>query len=332
MFPGKRTLWRLALSGCQLLFVLLGVSVVCFILVDVSPLDPVRLFAGEVGYQNMSAEALDRLRAYFGQGTPLPLRYGHWLKDFVQGNMGMSLIYRAPVASVIGVRFMNTLGLMLAAWISSGLLGFVLGIIAAVYRDKALDTVIKTYSFVLSSAPVFWLALLVLMVFAVQLKLFPIGLSVPLGLEASKVTFLDTLRHLVLPGLTLSITGIASITLHTREKMIDILEEDYVLFARSRGVKTLPLVFRHGLRNVLLPGITLQFAQISEIFGGSVLVEQVFSYPGLGQAAVKAGLSGDAPLLLGIAMISAVLVFGGNCAANILYRVVDPRIRRGGSL
>jgi peptide/nickel transport system permease protein len=126
------------------------------------------------------------------------------------------------------------------------------------------------------------------------------------------------------------VTGIASITLHTREKVIDIMGEDYILYARSRGQTLWPLVKQHVLRNVLLPGITLQFASISEIFGGSVLVEQVFSFPGLGQAAVKAGISGDAPLLLGIAIISAIIVFGGNLTANVLYGLIDPKIRRLG--
>jgi peptide/nickel transport system permease protein len=134
---------------------------------------------------------------------------------------------------------------------------------------------------------------------------------------------------LILPALTLSVIGIANITLHTREKMIDIMGEDYILFAKARGKSRLAIIRHHGLRNIMLPAITLQFASISEIFGGSVLVEQVFSYPGLGKAAVAAGLGGDAPLLLGIAVISAALVFSGNFIANLLYGIIDPRIRRG---
>ena len=135
--------------------------------------------------------------------------------------------------------------------------------------------------------------------------------------------------HLILPAITLSLVGVANIALHTREKMIDVMESDYVLYARARGDHTWQIVKKHGLRNILLPAITLQFASISEIFGGSVLVEQVFSYPGLGNAAVSAGLAGDVPMLLGLAIISALFVFFGNLMANILYGVVDPRIRRG---
>ena len=182
----------------------------------------------------------------------------------------------------------------------------------------------------IASTPGFWLALLLLIIFGVWLKILPIGLSVPIGVEAGGVTFLDRIRHAILPALTLSITGISNIALHTREKMIDIMESDYVLFARARWESLFQIVKRHVLRNVLLPAITLQFASISEIIGGSVLVEQVFSYPGLGQAAVAAGTGSDVPLLMGITMITAVIVFMGNLIENLLYGAVDPRIRKGG--
>ena len=149
-------------------------------------------------------------------------------------------------------------------------------------------------------------------------------------MEADAVTLADRISHAILPAVTLSITGISNIALHTREKMIDIMESDYVLFAKARGESLWSIVRRHGLRNVLLPAMTLQFASISEIIGGSVLVEQVFSYPGLGQAAVAAGTGSDVPLLMGITMITAAMVFLGNFIANLLYGVVDPRIRKGG--
>ena len=139
------------------------------------------------------------------------------------------------------------------------------------------------------------------------------------------------IRHLILPALTLGLTGVANITLHTREKMIAIMESDYVLFARARGESSGYIVKRHALRNLVLPAITLQFGSISEIFGGSVLVEQVFSYPGLGQAAIDAGLGSDVSLLLAITVISTLFVFLGNLAANVLYGVIDPQIRRGRS-
>ena len=171
-------------------------------------------------------------------------------------------------------------------------------------------------------------ALVLLLVFAIRFPIFPIGFSVPVGVAASEVTFGDRLIHAVLPALTLGLTGVSNIAMHTRSKMIEVLESDYVFYARARGETQWQIVGRHGLKNILLPVITLQFASISEIFGGSVLVEQVFSYPGLGQAAITAGLGSDVPLLLGITLISAAVVFLGNFTADLLYYTVDPRLKR----
>ena len=245
--------------------------------------------------------------------------------------MGMSLRYNAPVVDVIAQKAGNSLALMTCAWLLSGIIGGALGIAAGAKRGSTLDRCVKAYCLVLASTPTFWLALVMLIVFSVQLGWFPLGFSVPIGVAASEVSFADTLHHMVLPALTLSVLGVANIALHTREKTIDVLESDYIRFARARGLSTWSALRRHGLRNLSLPAITLQFASISEIFGGSVLVEQVFSYPGLGQAAVTAGLGGDAALLAGIAVFSAAIVFAGNLTANILYGIIDPRIRKGGA-
>ena len=251
------------------------------------------------------------------------------LSDVVLETLSI-IAYRQPVTKVIAVKLGNSLFLMGLAWVVSGLVGFLLGVLAGVFQGRLPDKIIKGYSLVIASTPSFWLALLLLIIFGVWMKILPIGLSVPIGVEVSGVTFLDRVRHAILPAVTLSITGISNITLHTREKMIDIMESDYILFAKARGEKTGSIIFHHGIRNVLLPAMTLQFASVSEIIGGSVLVEQVFSYPGLGQAAVAAGTGSDVPLLMGITLITAAIVFLGNFLANVLYGVVDPRIRKGG--
>lgn len=313
----------------RLLLVLLAVSLLSFVLISASPIDPVKAYVGEMGMANLSPEALAQLEEYFGVNTPFLQRYTSWLGGVVRGDMGMSLLYRQPVGQVIGVKIASSIVLMMAAWLLSGIFGFVLGVVAGAFQDSLADKVIKRYSLIMASTPTFWFAMLLLMVFSVWLKILPIGLSAPIGVDASDVTVLDKLRHLLLPALTLSIIGVASITLHTREKMVEVMQQDYVLYAKSRGDSTLSIVKNHGLRNVVLPAITVQFMSFSEIIGGSVLVEQVFSYPGLGQAAVSSGLHGDAPLLLGIAIVSAIMVFCGNMIANILYGVIDPRVRRG---
>ncbi|MDZ4063722.1 MAG: ABC transporter permease, partial [Coriobacteriia bacterium] len=160
----------------------------------------------------------------------------------------------------------------------------------------------------------------------------PVGLAVPAGVLEADVTWADRLRHLILPAITLGIIGIANVTLHTRQKLIDVKRSDYFLFGIARGQSRWRAVMRHGLRNTALPAVTLQFALFSEIFGGAVLAEQVFAYPGLGRATVLAGLRGDVPLLLGIVLFSTVFVFVGNTTADVIYRLVDPKIRLTGRL
>ena len=318
IFAGKKCI-RMAV----LLFL---VSAATFWLVSISPLDPLSANIGQAALGSMSQEQIAKLQEYWGVGTPPVKRFLSWFGDLLCGDWGMSLLYRRPVMEVIQTKLARALWLMAAAGLLSGLVGFLLGIAAGFRRGSAADRIISGYALVTASTPSFWLALVFLMVFAVWLKWLPIGLSVPIGVETAGVTIQDRLVHAVLPVLTLSVTGISNIALHTREKMIQVMESDYVMFARARGESDFRILVQHGVRNILLPAMTLQFASISEIFGGSVLVEQVFSYPGLGQAAVTAGLGGDVPLLLGITLISAVIVFAGNLAADLLYAAVDPRM------
>ena len=323
---------RLGFAGKKLIriaLLLLGVSFMTFLLMSASPLDPLQTNVGQGALGSMSQEQVEALLAYWGVDTPPLTRYAGWLGDVLKGDFGTSLLYRRPVLEVVGERLSSSLILLLSAWILSGILGLILGVVAGAFRGRLPDRLIRGYCVVISSTPAFWLAILLLLIFSVWLGWFPIGMSVPVGMESSSVTVFDRLYHAVLPALTLSITGVANIALHTREKMADVMESDYVLFARARGEDARGIVLRHGLRNVMLPAITLQFASTSEIIGGSVLVEQVFSYPGLGQAAVTAGLGSDLPLLLGITVITAAIVFGGNLVADLLYGAVDPRIRRG---
>lgn len=316
-----------AKSFLRMLLLLLAVSAVTFALVSASPIDPLQQNVGQAALGTMSQEQREKLETYWGMDTPPVERYLNWLGAFLKGDMGTSLLYRCPVWEVIGEKLANSLLLMAVSWLLSGLLGLLLGIVAGAFAGKWPDRLINGYSLLISSTPVFWLALLLLLVFAVWLKMFPIGLSVPIGMEASSVTWADRLYHAVLPAVALSVTGTANITLHTRQKMLEVLSSDYMLYARARGESRWTAIRRHGLRNILLPAMTLQFASVSEIIGGSVMVEQVFSYPGLGQAAVTAGLGSDVPLLMGIVIATAGIVFLGNWIADLLYRAVDPRMR-----
>ncbi|NQX58148.1 ABC transporter permease [Paenibacillus qinlingensis] len=315
-------------KGLGLGLLLLAVSAISFMLVHLSPIDPIQAYVG-ADMMRVSAEQREAIVQYWGLHDPPFLRYWSWLSAILSGDLGTSMIYRRPVLEVIGERFAASLALMGAAWILSGLIGFVSGVVAAMNRNTWVDRCIRWYCYTLSSTPTFWVGLLLMLVFAVWLGILPVGLAVPAGTTSDQVHFIDRIRHMILPVLTLSVTGIAAIALHTREKLIDVTEKEYWLFARARGERGFTIFWRHGLRNVALPAITLQFASFSELFGGAVLAEQVFSYPGLGQAAVEAGLRGDIPLLMGVVLFSALFVYAGNAMADLSYRLIDPRMKEG---
>ncbi|AMK15655.1 ABC transporter permease [Methanobrevibacter olleyae] len=300
------------------------VSIFSFLLLDLSPIDPVNAYLKQTPVTPAQRALLEQ---YWGVGQPITTKIFNWFSNFIQGNLGNSLIFRKPVADVIFEKFTASLILMFLSWIVSGVLGFILGVLAGKNKGSWIDKCVRVYCYILQSAPSFWIGLLVLVVFSVELGWFPVGLGVPIGVSSDNVTIWQWMARLVLPTLTLSMVGVASIALYTRNELLNVLSSDYVLFARSRGEDGWDLIERHGIRNILLPALTLQFLNFSELFGGAVLVEQVFLYPGIGQTAVAAGLQSDVPLLLGIVVVSAVFVFVGNLIADILYYFVDPRIK-----
>ena len=323
------TIGRLSRSfvkqAAKMLLLLLAVSIIAFALICASPVDPVQQYLLGVG--TVSPEQRAELEDYWGVNDPPVERYVNWLGSVLRGDLGESLLYRRPVAEIIGERFLNSLALMCCAWVFSGLIGFGLGCGMGMYKDRLPDRILKKICYLLSSVPTFWLGLILLLVFGVWLGWFPLGFSTPIGMLNEDVTVWQRLYHLFLPALTLSLMSFANIALHTRQKLVDVLESEYVLFARARGEGRWSILRRLGLRNILLPALTLQFASFAELFGGSVMAENVFSYPGLGSAVSAAGLNSDVPLLLGITLFSALFVCVGNLLANLLYGVVDPQIR-----
>ena len=322
----ERLLKFLGKKIVRFVILLIFVILLSFLLLDLSPINPVKTYISNVV---ISQAQIANLEAYWGVTEPITSKMANWLGNVLQGNLGTSLIFRVPVMDVILERFTASLVLMLSSWAFSGILGFLLGIVAGFKKDTIIDKAIKVYCYILQSAPTFWIALIILMVFSIYLGWFPTGLGVPIGTLSENVSFWDWLNRLILPMLTLSIVGVAQIALYTRDKLIYEMNSDYFLFAKARGESGWNLIKRHGIRNVLLPAITLQFLGFSELFGGAVLVEQIFTYPGIGQAAVSAGLRSDVPLLLGIVIFSAIFVYCGNLIADILYNFVDPRIKEG---
>ena len=312
--------------GIKIVSLLLAVSIIAFVLVSASPIDPVQQYILGLGTA-ISPEQRAEIEAYWGVNEPPVERYFNWLGSLLKGDMGHSAIFRRPVADVISERFANSLALMICAWLFAGIIGFALGCLMGMFQDKWPDQILKKICYLLSSVPTFWLGLLFLLIFAVQLGWFPVGFSSPIGVRTEDITLAQRLHHLFLPALTLSLMSFANIALHTRQKLIDVLNSEYCLFARARGEGKWTMLRRHGLRNILLPALTLQFTSFAELFGGSVMAENVFSYPGLGSAVSAAGLRCDVPLLLGVTLFSALFVCVGNMIANLLYGVIDPQIR-----
>lgn len=315
----------LSYQSSRLLLTLGIVSVLAFTLVSLSPIDPVTAYLG-MDRMQISQEQETQIITRWGLDQPATKRFFIWATNVIQGDLGRSMIYNEPVTTVIAKRFITSLNLMALAWLLSGVIGFIFGIIAGLYQGSIADRAIRFYAYLMASTPSFWMGLVLLSIFSVSLGWTPICGAYPPGATADSATMGQYLHHLLLPAATLSLIGIAQVTLHTREKMIDAMNSEYVLFAMAQGEKLPGIAVHHALRNIALPAITLQFASLGELFGGSVLAEQVFSYPGLGKATVEAGIRGDVPLLLGITLFSTLFVFTGNAIADLLYAKLDPRI------
>lgn len=318
----------IAAKAIRLVLVLLTVAIVAFALAKHSPVDPINAYLG-ADIARVGPEQRALIAEKWGLDQPATTQFWRWAENLARGDLGYSMTYNAPVADVLVTRFQASLPLMGLAWLLSGVLGFALGVLAGAFAGSWADRIIRVYSYVLASTPTFWLAIMLLVVFAVGLNWAPICCATPIGVVPEDVTVLDRIRHLALPLVALTLLGVAQIALHTRAKMVEIMQSDYALYAKAQGASRMDIALRHGARNAALPAVTVLFASLGELFGGSVLAEQVFAYPGLGKATVEAGIRGDVPLLLSITLALTFVVFLGNSIADLLYRIVDPRMSRG---
>lgn len=322
----NRRIKFLAKRLLRMMVLLVLISILSFGIVVNSPVDALQAHLGSQ-VSVLSEEQRAAILAQLDLDKPPAERYMKWAGNILQGDFGHSTVYNQPVGKMIVERFKETFFLMIIAWVLSGILGFLLGVLAAIKEGSWIDKTIKLYCMALASSPNFWLGLLFLMFFAGYLRLFPIGLTGPLGGLASDVTLWERIHHMLLPAITLSLVSLADITMHTRAKLIEVMQSDFILFARANGKSLKEIIRQHALRNIMLPAITLQFLSFSELFGGAVFIEQIFSYPGLAGLVQEAAMKGDVALLLGIVLVSAVWIFVGNMIADILYVVIDPRIK-----
>ena len=294
----------------QSVLILLGVSFITFVLLFVLPADPVRQIAGRAA----SAATVENIRQQLGLDQPFVVQYGRYLWNLAHGDLGRSYLQKTDVATLIWSRLPATLLLMAAGIAAELLIGLTLGVVAALWKGRALDQGLMVGGFVAVSAPQFVVGLLLLYVFAVRLGWFPIG-------------GYGTAAHLVLPALTLGILGSGWYSRMMRSSMIEVLRADYIRTARAKGLGRARVILRHALPNAILPIIAMIGIDIGIFMGGLVVVESVFGWPGMGQLAWQAIQRVDIPIIMGVTLVSATAIVLGNLLADLIAPLVDPRIR-----
>ena len=306
--------------------VIIAVAIFNFFLVHSAPGDPALVMAGQSGATD--EVFLERVRADYGLDKPLPVQLGTYLKKIVTFDLGYSHRQQRLITDVIAERLGSTLLLTGTAFLISLIGGIALGAMAGVRAGRLSDTVITILSLIVYATPVFWLGIMLVLLFSVQLGwLPPFGYqTVASGLQGWEL-WLDRARYLVLPALTLGLLYLAIYARLMRASIIEVSHQDYVKTARAKGANEQRVLWRHMLRNALLPVVTMAGVQAGTLVGGSVVIETVFAWPGLGRMTYEAVLQRDYQLLLGIFLVLSILVSIFNLLTDLLYRVVDPRIR-----
>jgi peptide/nickel transport system permease protein len=300
--------------------VLAGVSVVVFLVLHLSPGDPAEIMLGSQATQ----EDLARLRAQLGLDEPLPVQYVRWLGHVFQGDLGRSLWTKRPVLREVLDRLGATLLLTASALALSTIGGIALGIVSATRRNSFVDRVSAVVSLFGASMPVFWLGIVLMVAFSLWLGWLPAsGMFAPYGGGDLR----DLLAHLILPAVTLAAASTAIVTRLTRSSMLEVLSQEYVRTARSKGLVERAVVVRHGLWNALMPIVTVVGVQAGYLLGGAVLTETVFAWPGVGTLMVQGILARDFPLVQGCVLVVALTFAVINLGVDLLYAYLDPRIR-----
>ncbi len=310
---------------------LLGVATLIFIVLNLAPGDPTAQFYSAAA----SPEVIEQLRRTYGLDQPLLVRYLAWLRAFVTGDFGASLAQGRPVLDIILDALPNTMILTGTSLVLVFLLGVTIGVYQAVRQHGLADRVLSVVALFFYSMPSFWLGLMLMLVFAYQAYQWgwPIALP-PTGVTSIDYEFLsplgklrDRIEHMVLPVLTLTLVLAAGIARYTRGQMLEVIRQDYIRTARAKGLPERTVILRHALRNSLIPVITLLGLYLPFLFSGTVFVETIFAWPGMGREIVNAIAQRDDPLVMATSFLFALLVVIGNLLADVLYAVADPRIR-----
>ncbi len=310
--------------------IILGVTLIIFLILAFIPGDPAQLMLGEAA----SAEAVAALRTELGLDKPLLIRYGIFLKQLLQGDLGTSYLQRAPVLKLIVDRLPATLELTLFAMFVGSVIGVVAGIISATKQHSLLDYTAMFISILGVSMPVFWLGIMLILFFSVNLGWLPVSgrgpgviAALPAILNGDFDPLIQGLRHILLPSITLG-TGLAALIARmTRSSMLEIIRQDYVKTAKAKGLPGKLVIWKHALKNALIPVITALGLQFGQLLGGAVLTESIFAWPGLGRLAVDAINARDFPVIQGVVLVITLGVVLVNLIVDLIYTFIDPRIR-----
>jgi peptide/nickel transport system permease protein len=311
----------------QALPVLIGITIITFTFMELAPGDAVSglLMSAEGGAGEIDVESL---RAKYGLDQPAPIRYFRWLGEMLQGNFGNRILSGKSVIDEIALRLPATVQLMLVAVVISIVIGMPLGVFTALHQYSFADYTLTGFVFLGISVPSFFAAIAAVYIFAVKLGWFPTsGYSTP-GQDFGPVAkFFDVLYHMALPATVLAIESSASIMRYTRASMLDVIRQDYITTARSKGLPPMAITIHHALRNALLPIITIIGLRLPSLFGGAIVIEGIFSWPGMGRLYMEGVTTRDIPLIMGMVLISAVVIVVSNLITDLTYAVADPRVR-----
>ena len=310
----------------QGLALVLAVVVLNFLLVHAAPGDPVETIAGASG--GMSDELKAQLRTQYGLDRPLPVQLGVYLGKVAQGDLGYSYFFNLPVTQLIFERLPATLLLVLTSVLAAFLIGTTLGVLASRKPNGWLSQLITVLSLVGFAAPVFWTGMMLVIVFASVFPIFPVsGLRAADSTATGLALLPDILHHLVLPALTLALVYLAQYSRLSRASMLDVLGSDFIRTARAKGLADRVVLYKHALRNAVLPVVTMLGLQFGNVIAGAILVETVFNWPGLGRLAFESVLRRDYPTILGVLLFSSMVVVVMNLLTDLCYRLIDPRIK-----
>jgi peptide/nickel transport system permease protein len=317
---GRYLLQRLLIS----IPVLLGITIGTYAIISLSPGDPIEALISPEASGLLGPEWVEQQREELGLNRPIPVRYGIWLKEVVQGNLGYSFVDRRAISDKMGERIWPTLKLMLMAQSIALIIALPVGILAAIRQYSLLDYLSTISGLIAISVPSFFASLAAIYLFGLRLGWVPTAGMTTVGQPAS---WLDSLHHLVLPAVVLGLAQAASLIRYTRSSMLEVMRQEYVTVARAKGLDERRVVMRHSLRNALLPLVTVVALGFPALLGGTVIVEQIFAWPGMGSLAIAAVRSRDYPVIMAINLVSAVMILASSILADIIYAIVDPRIK-----